>query len=285
MDLISQEESLQNKPMLNGERVRLWRDPRFDALECINATFHSHEYARHTHDSYVVGIIEAGCETYFCRGAQYYAGPGDFCLVNPAEVHDGAPHEGGYTYRMIYPSVSFMTEIAEDVFDRPCHAPPVFVKPRVHDPELALEYLAAHRALELSGDVLERDQRMILVLGRALARHAGMPSFRPVGREPSAVNLARDYIDANFDNDIGLDTLAGLAALSRHHFIRAFKRQVGLTPHAYVTDRRVREARKLLAQGTPPAETAAQCGFCDQSHLNRAFKARVGTTPGAFARG
>ena len=285
MDLISQEQSLQNMLVGDGERVRLWRDPRYDALECINATFHTHEYARHTHESYVVGIIEAGCETYFCNGEQYYAGPGDFCLVNPEEVHDGAPHDGGYTYRMIYPSVLFMMEIAEDVFNRPCHAPPMFVRSRVRDLELAHEFLAAHKALELSGDVLECDQRMIIVLGKALARHAGMPALKPVDREPSAAALAKDYIDAHFDDNIGLETLASLTSLSRHHFIRAFKREVGLTPHAYVTDRRIRRARQLLVGGTPPAEAAAQCGFCDQSHLNRAFKARVGTTPGAFARG
>ena len=285
MDLISQEQSLQNMPMSDGERVRLWRDPRFGALECINATFHRHEYARHTHDSYVVGIVEVGCETYYCRGTQHFAGPGDFCLVNPEEVHDGAPYGGGYTYRMVYPSVPFLTEIAEDVFDAPCHAPPMFLKPQAHDPELASEYLAAHRALETSGDVLERDQRMILVLGKLLARHAGVPALRPVGREASAIAVARDFIEAHFAEEIGLDTLAALTPFSRHHFIRAFKREVGLTPHAFVTDRRIRRARKLLATGTSPAEAAAQCGFCDQSHLNRAFKARVGTTPGAFARG
>lgn len=276
---------MQNMPMDGGERVRLWRDPRFDALECINATFHKHEYAPHTHDSYVVGIIEEGCETYFCRGAQHYAAPGDFCLVNPGEVHDGAPYNGGYSYRMIYPSIAFIAEIAEDVFDRPCHAPPIFSHSQVHDPELAFEYLAAHRALESSGDVLERDERMILVLGRLLARHAEFPSLRPVGNEKSSVMDARSFIDANFSDELGLDTLANVSMLSRHHFIRAFKREVGLTPHAYVTDRRVRHARVLLSAGIAPADAAAQCGFCDQSHLNRAFKARVGTTPGAFARG
>lgn len=285
MDLITQADSLSDMTMSEGERVRLWRDPRYDALECINATFRTHEYARHTHDSYVVGIIEAGCETYFCRGAQHYAGPGDFCMVNPEEVHDGAPHDGGYTYRMIYPSVGFLSEIAEDVFDRPLKAPPVFAHSRVHDPELAAEYLAAHKVLERSGDTLERDQRMILVLGKLLARHGGQPQPKQVGREHASVARARAYIDAHFRDDIGLDDLASLAALNRHYLIRAFKREVGLTPHAYVTDRRVRHARHLLAEAVPPADVAARCGFCDQSHLNRAFKARVGTTPGAFARG
>jgi len=285
MELITQEQSLQNVPLADGERVRLWRDHRYDALECINATFRTHEYAPHTHDGYVVGIIEKGCETYVCRGVRHYAGVGDFCLVNPDEVHDGAPHGAGYSYRMIYPSVAFMMEIAEDIFDRPCVAAPMFAHSQVRDMELALEFLHTHVALERSGSLLERDERMILVLGKLLARHAGAPSLRPAGRETSKIDQARDYIDAHFSDDMGLDALAGLGCLSRHHFIRAFKRETGLTPHAYVTDRRVREARRLLAGGLSPAETALRCGFYDQSHLNRAFKARAGVTPGAFARG
>ncbi|MGI9412683.1 MAG: AraC family ligand binding domain-containing protein [Hyphomicrobiales bacterium] len=284
MELITQEQSLGTMPLAGGETVRLWRDARYDALECISATFHTHEYARHTHETYVVGIIEAGCETYFCEGETYWAGPGDFCMVNPEQVHDGAPHDGGYRYRMIYPTVGFMTEIAEDVFDRPCSDPPVFRSPRVHDPELAVEFHKAHVALEASGDVLERDERMILVLGKLLARHAGAPSFRSSRGERSAIGLARAFIDENYGDEIGLDVLAAVSRLSRHHFIRAFKRETGMTPHAYVTDRRVREARKLLAGGMAPANAAAVCGFYDQSHLNRLFKARVGVTPGAFRR-
>ena len=41
----------------------------------------------------------------------------------------------------------------------------------------------------------------------------------------------------------------------------------------------------MLANGVPPAEVAAACGFYDQSHLNRVFKARVGVAPGAFQVG
>ena len=285
MNLITQEQSLCNKPLAGGETVRLWRDARYDALECISATFHTHEYALHTHETYVVGIIEAGCETYFCRGEHHWAGPGDFCMVNPEEVHDGAPHDGGYRYRMIYPTVGFMSEIAEDVFDRPCLEPPMFRSSRVHDPELAVEFQRAHMVLEASGDVLERDQHMILLLGKLLARHAGAPSFRSDEGERSAIRVARDFIDENYADEIGLDVLAGMSRLSRHHFIRAFKRETGMTPHAYVTDRRVREARKLLAGGMAPAGAAAACGFYDQSHLNRLFKARIGVTPGAFRKG
>jgi AraC-like DNA-binding protein len=66
--------------------------------------------------------------------------------------------------------------------------------------------------------------------------------------------------------------------------IRVFRAEVGLTPHAYVVDVRVRRAQALLKEGASPADAAARVGFADQAHLTRAFKARVGVAPGAYRR-
>jgi AraC-like DNA-binding protein len=57
---------------------------------------------------------------------------------------------------------------------------------------------------------------------------------------------------------------------------------VGITPHAYLVQRRVRLARGLLAAGRTPAQAAAEAGFADQSHLTRAFLRQLGVTPGRY---
>jgi AraC-like DNA-binding protein len=92
----------------------------------------------------------------------------------------------------------------------------------------------------------------------------------------------RDYLDAHMGEEADLADLATMAGLSRSHFIRAFAKETGLTPHAYLLDRRFRAATRLLGQGEAPGDVAAACGFFDQSHLNRIFKARMGVTPGAY---
>jgi AraC-like DNA-binding protein len=73
--------------------------------------------------------------------------------------------------------------------------------------------------------------------------------------------------------------------LSPFHLLRAFRRETGLTPHAYLMSCRVNAARDRLSRGLPPADVAAVCGFFDQSHLTRVFKAHTGVTPGAFRAG
>jgi AraC-like DNA-binding protein len=89
-------------------------------------------------------------------------------------------------------------------------------------------------------------------------------------------------MEAHLAEDLELADLAGVAGLSRSHFIRSFQRETGLTPHAFLTDRRFRAAKRLLERGEAPGEVATACGFFDQSHLNRIFKARMGVTPGVY---
>ena len=76
-----------------------------------------------------------------------------------------------------------------------------------------------------------------------------------------------------------------MAGLSRYHFLRAFRRETGVTPHAYLTGRRIAAAKALLAGDQPLSEVALACGFYDQSHFSRSFKGCTGLTPGQYRRG
>ena len=69
------------------------------------------------------------------------------------------------------------------------------------------------------------------------------------------------------------------------HLVRTFSREFGISPHQYLTGRRVDLARRLLLDGMPPSLAAATVGFYDQSHLNRSFKRLLGTSPGRYAGG
>ncbi|WP_276596603.1 helix-turn-helix transcriptional regulator [Sorangium sp. So ce128] len=107
---------------------------------------------------------------------------------------------------------------------------------------------------------------------------------RPRSAWARAVTRARELLDARFTESIALDELAAHARLDKFRLCRAFREEVGLPPHAYVTYRRVGLAGALLARGVPQAEVAARVGLYDQSQLHRHFKRIAGVTPGAYAR-
>jgi AraC-like ligand binding domain len=76
MRLISQQEALGVGELGAGEAARLWREPRHDGLDCLAARFRTHRYSTHTHETYVIGVITAGCEGYWLRGETRRAAAG-----------------------------------------------------------------------------------------------------------------------------------------------------------------------------------------------------------------
>ena len=62
-------------------------------MECLTATFQTHEYAPHSHETFSIGAIESGSQIARIRGAREETGPGCLYLINPEVVHDGAPED------------------------------------------------------------------------------------------------------------------------------------------------------------------------------------------------
>lgn len=276
------------RALASGETARFFRAAPGMAVECLAARFHTYAYAPHTHDEYVIGTVVAGRERFSIGIDRGDAGPGDLFLIEPGTVHDGAPGPGGYAYRIAYPGPDVLAAIAGDVTERAMPAPR-FAAFLVDDPVLAARLAHVHRVAEAEGEGLATDEGLFTVLATIMARHGGDPRLvagmaRPAGQEAGAIVLVTDFLDAHYADAPDLATLSRVAGLPRARLIRAMKRHTGLTPHAWLNDRRVRAARGLLAAGNAPAGVAVACGFCDQSHLNRAFKARVGITPGAYGR-
>lgn len=281
MATAGREETMALAPLAGGEQARFFTADRFGGLECLAATFRTHRYALHTHDTYVVGAIVAGCETWNVRGARRYARPGDLVFVHPQEVHDGEPYGAGYCYRMTYPTAALLHGVATEISGRQTVGTPFFAEPVVADARGAALVVAAHRAVEAGGDVLAADELLSRAYAHCLVRHARVaPSS--VGREPGAVGRVKAVLAERHAEDLPLAALAAEAGLSPHHLIRAFRRDTGLTPHAWLLSVRVEAAKVRLRRGEAPADVATATGFCDQPHLTRAFKARVGVTPGAY---
>ncbi len=120
---------------------------------------------------------------------------------------------------------------------------------------------------------------LFLERGLALSKHSpGSPSRYELDRKAHARVL--EFIDDAIDGPIELEQLARLAGLSPLRFLRSFSNALGLTPHAYITERRLRRARALLRSTKEPiASIALDCGFAHQSHLGAVFKAKLGMSP------
>jgi AraC-like DNA-binding protein len=105
------------------------------------------------------------------------------------------------------------------------------------------------------------------------------------GLSPGALRRVRDYIAAHFHENLDIRTLASYAGLSAYHFSRAFKSSVGMPPHRYLLEQRIRKAAELIERSEQPLiNIGLAVGFADQAHFSRTFHALVGLTPCQFRR-
>ncbi|HLU09008.1 MAG TPA: AraC family transcriptional regulator [Oceanobacillus sp.] len=265
------------------ERSKYWRAEGFDDLELLSATYFTHTFDRHIHEGYAIGVILQGAEKFYYRGAIRAAQQGQLVAINPGEIHTGeAVTHHGWMYRMIYPGITLMRQIAREMTGKDWQIP-YFPNPVMDDPELAELFRRAHMVLEHSQSNLERETALRDVMGAFILRHAeNRPRIHLYHNEQRAVRIARDYLETHYTENVTLETLAAHAGISPFHLVRLFRAQTGMPPHLYLTHIRIMRAKALLALGVPITQVALAVGFVDQSHLTRRFKRIVGVPPGHY---
>lgn len=94
-----------------------------------------------------------------------------------------------------------------------------------------------------------------------------------------------DFIERQLPTNFGLVDLADVVAYSPDHFSRLFKRSFGVSPHKYVSSRRVERAKAMLRDPTLGlSDIAIACGFSSQAHMGDVFKRQTGMTPGTYRK-
>lgn len=262
---------------------RVYQHPCFiDGVEATSAST-AHEFPRHTHDRYGIGVIERGGQRSHSAMGVVDAGPGDTIMVNPGEVHSGQPLDSsGRAWRMLYFDPALVTSAADDTI-RVGAGQIELTSPVARDDRLATlfgQLFAVATSTIADASPLVRDEAFALLLAYVLRRHTTMAPARPL---PASIARARARIDDDPTAKVSLADLATTTGLSRFQVLRGFSRELGLTPHAYVIQRRMHLARRLLASGAGLAATAIAAGFADQSHMTRVFVRHLGVTPGAYA--
>lgn len=233
-------------------------------------------FPSHFHPHYVIGYIEAGARTLSCGDRTYAVGPGDVLLFHPGDSHACAQRDGGaLDYRGLNIPREVMLSLAEETAER--RELPGFSKNVLSDGETAASLAQLHQMVLEAAPGREERLRSLLAL---LTGKYGQPLRQepPAYREEVAAACA--FLEAHYGEPIRLEEICRRAGLSKSTLLRAFARAKGVTPYSYLENIRVNEAKRLLAEGVPPAEAALRTGFSDQSHLTHCFRRFTGLVPG-----
>jgi AraC-like DNA-binding protein len=270
--------------MSHDSSVKVWRMMDLHDAEMLKGTYVQHMYPWHAHEEISLGLVLEGAINLRTRSRQGIAKAGSFTLINAEEAHYGTPvNAEGWRCRTIHLNPRMVQITAADLRRYSPASSIAFLGPTFDDPDAANELLELHRRSEGDASSLERQSWLVTLIARLLLRHSEAAVTLPAReREPRAVGLARDYLVENLGDKVTLDELAATSGLPPFRLLRAFQQSVGLTPHAYQTQTRIRAACRLLRSQQPLADIAVTTGFADQAHLTRTFKAIMGMTPGQY---
>ncbi|MDQ0793604.1 AraC family transcriptional regulator [Streptomyces sp. B1I3] len=268
-----------------GEWARHWQPDALPGLDLLRARYVRHTFPRHSHEGYVLAAVTRGVETIGLPHDTVHAGPGSVVMINPEVAHTaraGVPE--GWVYATLYPSAQVVNDIAAELTS--LRGTVGFTETSVIDPPTARLITEVHRAAE-EGNALAADTVLRATVARLLGRHgraAPLPIRTPHSAGASGAALARAALEERMQRPPTLESLAAEVGTSSFALLRAFRKQYGMPPHTWLTDARVRRARRMLEAGAAPAEAATAVGFTDQAHLNRHFTRIVGVPPGAYRR-
>ena len=251
-------------------------------MELLQAWFAGHGFDKHRHDTYAVGVTDAGVQAFDYRGVTEVSTAGKVVVLHPDETHDGrAGTSEGFGYRIVYVAPARIAEAARAIRGRPC------ALPFAHEPVMT------NRALASAIDDAFRDGLEPLATDDLVVRLAeGLLDTDPsCGRgarsgrvDEGAVARARRLLDHETSRVVRSSELEAVTGLTRYELARQFRTALGTSPHRYSRMRRLDFAREQIARSEPLPDVALAAGFADQAHFTRLFKSSFGMTPARYRR-
>jgi AraC-like DNA-binding protein len=229
------------------------------------------------HDRICMAVVLDGTFGYrSSRGASVLA-PGAILLGNPGDCFEcGHQHSAGdRCLSFLFDPVFYeaiLIEIpgaARLTLERPAMPPQgrhAFLLPK------------ADATLDDPGAVEEFAYELAAYVATAItdARPSGSANASTTKRIQELVR----WMEREADQPLPLTRLAGQACMSPYHFLREFKRVIGITPHQFVLSLRLRQAAKRLRHSRDPVlQVAIESGFSDLSEFNRRFRRMLGIAP------
>jgi AraC-like DNA-binding protein len=237
------------------------------------------------HSSVSIAAVVAGSFNYRCPEGRALLSPGSLLLGNAGSCFEcGHEHSVGDRCVAFHYDPDYFAEIAASAAGssrfrfKAAMLPALRALARpVATAETATRVAESTAMEELAIGLAER------VLGIVSDSHP--TALAPSSRDQQRISRALRQIEDHCDEALDLDTLASVACMSKYHFLRCFRRIVGVTPHQFLLSARLRRAAVALRTGQEPVSTIAfDCGFGDLSTFNAQFRQAFGAAPGTFRR-
>ena len=247
--------------------------------------FHFHEFDK-------VVLLLAGRVDYLVEGRSYALKPWDVLLVRHHTIHKAViDRTQPYERIMIYLDGKYFGRSMPEArlmgsFDQADRTGQHLLTPSDAQRQELQQVLRAYESSagdEGVGASALRETFIIQLLIHISRMTASAAPSRESQYDPK-IQQVLSYINEHLHEELTVDQLAERAYLSKYHFMRLFKAQTGSTVHAYVRQKRLLHAARLIREGVSVGKAAADSGFGDYSAFHRAFRESFGISPGSLKK-
>jgi len=251
-----------------------WRDPLCPYGELRSTRHSTLAYKKHSHSQLSLGYVESGETLTFYQGKEWKLQQGDLVLIEPEKVHSCNPAtEQGRSYCMLYLDKRWCLQQLSLLYAQPVTD---FFCERVVFQDVAL----ATNMQSLINSIQYNQQGKWLI--EQIAMHV-LSAYCTINTIPDQVSPlvinVREHLLKQIENPDSLADIGLQFSQSPETIIRAFTKQLAISPKAYLTNVRIEKSKTLLKQGISIIDTALQLGFSDQSHFHKTFKNYCAMTP------
>lgn len=260
-----------------GNRNLFFRSAQLPFVEARYTVASGRGFKPHLHMGFSVGAVVEGVVCYQVGDTTHILQPGSLALINPEILHSCNPETSQKrSFYMLHLDTTWCLQVQQSLWHVAgfCPTTASIVTNRVL-------YRQFCRVMEILFDVYvhlqEKEQLLVEFVSDLFLQSCGAhPAVIAVETE---VAHLKNILQSDLQRDFTLAMLAEELLENPYTLLRRFKKQTGVTPHAYRMSCRVEQARRLLQDGMDITEAALQCGFFDQSHLHRQFRAMTTVTP------
>ncbi len=268
------------------QQRRVWQPQHIKNIEIAYRDSSSFSLPAHFHEELEITIMQGSDWKFDYRGTKFTVPPLSFTLTQPGEVHK-ASFESQINCRFngLRIKTNLLQQLAQETTDN-YQGLPLFPTPVVADKELSKLIFSFHYLLENSKEsILQQQSLLFKILEKILLRHTkNHPMLKNIGNEHQPIQQIRDYLNDNYAENISLEELARITKFSPFYLNRAFRKQIGIPPHAYQTQVRIQKAKALLISNLSISQVAVKTGFSSQSHFGWHFKRVMGVTPKQYVK-
>ncbi len=240
-------------------------------------------YSKHSHDMLSITAIESNSVNIEFNGFKDETlSKDELAIFNPYLVHKSTNKSSDkFGCYVLYLDVDWCKDIQKNIFKENKDFLPINLN-ILKNKNLYCEFIDICKQILLSKNIEDFSIMVEIFIIKIFKKYCDVNISLDNNEKPNeTIKKVKQYILDNIEEQLSLDDIAIFLGYNKYHIIKIFKKQYGLTPHAFIVNHKINKAKKMIIEDNnlTIVDVANEVGFYDQSHFSKSFKKVFATSP------